>query len=735
MSTGNQNPEGMVLGGRYRISRLIGSGGMANVYLATDITNDSPVAIKILKLEYSADMEFIQRFDTEARAVASLTHPNIVRVYGVGQEGQFRYMVQEFVDGITVKELIRQNGYLDWRIAVPIVIQVCMALSHAHENGIVHRDIKPHNILITRDRIAKVTDFGIARAATSNTITFASGGAMGSVHYFSPEQARGAIVGPSSDIYSTGILLFEMLTGQVPFDGETPVAIAVKHLQDTPPHAGQLVPSIPEGLDNIIQKCMQKDPEYRYPSIRALVEELDAFMVDPDGMYGLVHLKQKMEDATMQVHGFRQEPNYDKLSEIEHSIKSRRHSKIKDNALIVVVVCVVLAVVIGAGYLLMQLFQGETPTEEEDFLVQDYSGRNYEDVLAEFERQNFTNYRLAWQDSEEEPNRVIDQNPKAGVRLKRDSELSVLTLTVSRAADSVVVPDIIGQPIEEARTMLRELGFDIVETAQDSDVYDLGQVISTTPENGTAVKPGTQIRVFVSDSRIFTLENYVGMQLEAAEALFQEKEFTNYTVEQEESETEPPNKVLRQSVQAGGKVKYEGEGNKLVLTVSKEKTTVPVPDVAGLAMAEARTSLEALGLTVSEATETSNTVESGHVIRTDPPQGTQIDKNATITVYVAQAPNRNVVVPELAGQTYAEAMDTLRALGLDPHATSTPGIPVSDLVVLYIENYSAGQTVITGTSIRFVCGSREEYNNQINNPQPDFENTSVLFQWFNSVSE
>ena len=184
MSISNQGPEGMILGGRYRIARLIGSGGMANVYLATDMSSGMHVAIKILKSEFAADEEFIKRFDTEAKAASSLSHPNIVRVLGVGQEGEFRYMVQEYVEGITAKELITQNGHLDWRVAVPIAIQVGMALDHAHQNGIVHRDIKPHNILITRDRIAKVTDFGIARAASNNTITLTSGGALGSVHYF-----------------------------------------------------------------------------------------------------------------------------------------------------------------------------------------------------------------------------------------------------------------------------------------------------------------------------------------------------------------------------------------------------------------------------------------------------------------------------------------------------------------------------------------------------------------------
>ena len=259
-------PEGLVLAGKYRIQHLIGCGGMANVYLGVDILNDMKVAVKILKPELSADEEFIKRFDTEAHAVSLLSHNNIVKVFGVGNENNYRYIIQEYVDGITVKELINQNGHLDWKVAVPIAIQVGMALDHAHKNGVVHRDIKPQNILINRDRIAKVTDFGSARAKTTNTITMSSGSALGSVHYFSPEQARGGNVGPSSDIYSMGVMLFEMVTGRVPFDGDSDVAIAIKHLQDNPPLASSFIPGIPAGLDSIILKCMQKTPERCYSS-------------------------------------------------------------------------------------------------------------------------------------------------------------------------------------------------------------------------------------------------------------------------------------------------------------------------------------------------------------------------------------------------------------------------------------------------------------------------------------
>lgn len=513
MSLGNQSPEGMLLGGRYRISRLIGSGGMANVYLAVDLTSGSNVAVKVLKMEYSADKEFIQRFDTEARAAASLSHPNIVRVYGVGQEGQFRYMVQEYVEGITVKELIRQNGYLNWRVVVPVLIQVGMALDHAHENGIIHRDIKPHNILVTKDRVAKVTDFGIARAATSNTITLTSGGAMGSVHYFSPEQARGAMVGPNSDIYSMGVLLFEMLTGRVPFDGDTPVAIAVKHLQEKPPVVAEFVPSIPEGLDNIVQKCLQKSADMRYRSARELVSELDAFMIEPEGTYGVLSEQVSAEENTMQMQGFRQEADYAKMQDIEKSIKKRRRSRIRDNAMVVALVGVIIAVLVAAVYLVYQVigadFGNSTDMTDQILRVGNYVNMNIEDVKIELERAGFRegiDYVIEWRANDEiPPNVVISQNIVNSDIKPNSGELGRLKLTVSGSADSpslIYVPDLSGKQYSEIGQILSDIGLRLAERPHNYQEYAASEfpnliVMWTSPGAGESVEIGREISAYL----------------------------------------------------------------------------------------------------------------------------------------------------------------------------------------------------------------------------------------------
>ncbi|MDD2375722.1 MAG: protein kinase, partial [Eubacteriales bacterium] len=329
-----QLPAGVLIDGRYVILKPLGHGGMAHVYLAEDRETGGQVAVKVMKDDLTDDPEFIKRFDTEARSASSLDHPNIVKILGYGQDQDLRYIVQEYVEGNTLKELIQQRGSLDWQLAVPLAIQIGLALEHAHKRGVVHRDIKPQNILITSDLIAKVTDFGIARATNANTITLTSGVAFGSVHYFSPEQARGGIVSEKSDIYSLGILLFEMLTGKLPFDGETSVAVAIKHLQELPPPPSSYQAELPPALDQIVLKCIQKSPESRYQDARELVDELDAFMIEPNGIYGVISGNTDWEGSTTAIGLQRAESNFGKIREIEKSIQERRRSRYRDTAIV-----------------------------------------------------------------------------------------------------------------------------------------------------------------------------------------------------------------------------------------------------------------------------------------------------------------------------------------------------------------------------------------------------------------
>ena len=278
------NLVGKILGNRYEILEKIGEGGMATVYKARCNILKRYVAVKVLRDEFTTDEEFIKRFNTEAQAAASLTHPNIVSIYDVGHEDNIYYIVMELVQGKTLKEIINQDGVLPWKWSVNIAIQVASALETAHRNNIVHRDIKPHNIIITEDGIAKVTDFGIAKAVSNSTIT-AFGTTIGSVHYFSPEHARGGYTDAKSDIYSLGVVMYEMLTGRVPFDADTPVSIALKHMQEKPIEPIKLNPSIPFAVNKIIMKAMEKEISQRYQSATEMLKDLSMALKNPEGNF------------------------------------------------------------------------------------------------------------------------------------------------------------------------------------------------------------------------------------------------------------------------------------------------------------------------------------------------------------------------------------------------------------------------------------------------------------------
>jgi serine/threonine protein kinase len=404
---------------RFSIVRPIGQGGMAYVYLAIDQTTNQQVAIKVMKDDLSNDQEFIKRFDTEAKAASSLDHPNIIKVLGYGQDGDLRYIVQEYVEGMTLKDLIREYGALDYQVAVPLAIQIGLALEHAHHRGVVHRDIKPQNILITRDRIAKVTDFGIARASNANTITLTSGVAYGSVHYFSPEQARGSLVGEQSDIYSLGILMYEMLTGKMPFDGETSVSVAIKHLQELPPVPSQLVPSIPAGLDQIVMKCIQKSTEKRYVDARELVDELDTFLIEPDGIYGVISGQAEWEGNTTAIGLQSHESNFGKLREVEKAISERRRLRTRDTAIMVAIIIISVAILITIFSLSWQKVSSSLTTKTSaEYQIANYVGQSYNDVSSSLDAVG-VKYTVRYvSDPSVKEGFVIDQTPGEGVSIR-----------------------------------------------------------------------------------------------------------------------------------------------------------------------------------------------------------------------------------------------------------------------------------------------------------------------------
>ncbi|MBP1757304.1 MAG: kinase domain protein [Firmicutes bacterium] len=506
------------ISGRFSIVRPIGQGGMAYVYLAIDQTTNQQVAIKVMKDDLSNDQEFIKRFDTEAKAASSLDHPNIIKVLGYGQDGDLRYIVQEYVEGMTLKDLIREYGALDYQVAVPLAIQIGLALEHAHHRGVVHRDIKPQNILITRDRIAKVTDFGIARASNANTITLTSGVAYGSVHYFSPEQARGSLVGEQSDIYSLGILMYEMLTGKMPFDGETSVSVAIKHLQELPPVPSQLVPSIPVGLDQIVMKCIQKSTEKRYVDARELVDELDTFLIEPDGIYGVISGQAEWEGNTTAIGLQSHESNFGKLREVEKAISERRRLRTRDTAIMVAIIVISVAILITIFSLSWQKVSSSLTTKTAaEYQIANYIGQSYNDVSNSLDAVG-VKYTVRYvSDPSVKEGFVIDQTPGEGVSIRPGS--TIITLYVSGGQNLVTIPDYSNRTAAEAKAELEQMyGFKVDISYEYSDIIK-ENVIKTVPAAGQSVASGSAVTLVVSDGTpMVTMPTLIGMNLSTAQA-------------------------------------------------------------------------------------------------------------------------------------------------------------------------------------------------------------------------
>jgi serine/threonine protein kinase len=358
--------EGQILGNRYELIEKIGGGGMAVVYKARCKLLDRFVAVKILRPEFTNDEEFVKRFRIEAQSAASLSHPNIVSIYDVGHEGNIHYIVMEYIDGITLKEYISHEGFLKWKQAVNIAIQICSAIEQAHRNHIVHRDIKPHNILLTKDGIAKVTDFGIARAVSSSTITMV-GSTIGSVHYFSPEQARGGFIDEKSDLYSLGIALYEMVTGKVPFDGDTPVAIALKHIQNQAKQPVEINKSIPKGVNDIIMRAIKKEQSQRYRTASDMLRDLYRVLKEPDGDF----LVEDNTDGypTRKIHALDEENFIQGEGQIEMHERDRKKGKKKDRYTVILAVLTSVIIMFAIGYITYKLVFPAIAPEQADFLI------------------------------------------------------------------------------------------------------------------------------------------------------------------------------------------------------------------------------------------------------------------------------------------------------------------------------------------------------------------------------
>lgn len=517
---------GMMIGDRYEILEKIGTGGMSDVYKAKCHKLNRFVAVKVLKQEFSENANFVSKFRVEAQAAAGLMHPNIVNVYDVGEENGIYYIVMELVEGITLKKYIEKKARLSYKEAVSIAIQVSMGIEAAHNNHIIHRDIKPQNIIISKEGKVKVTDFGIAKAATSNTIT---SNVMGSVHYTSPEQARGGYSDEKSDIYSLGITMFEMLTGRVPFNGETTVAIAIKHIQEEMPSPQEFVPEIPAGVEQIVLKCCQKSPDRRYQSMAELIEDLKQSLINPDESFVVFHdpdeeaatrfisdkdmaqIKKQSErrdymDDTMRLKsdtGQLPEEEYgDEDYEEEYDPKMERVTTILTVVAGILICCVIIFFVgkitgvFGFGGKDNQATQeSSTDTEDEPvkmIAVAGMSVREAQDTLKEMGLLTELNYV---ESEAYEQNIVISADITAGTAVDKGT---TVTLTVSAGTEGKEVPNVTGIAYEDAANQLTGRGFTVNKTESYSATVEKGNVISQSPVGGQKAPAGSVITINVS---------------------------------------------------------------------------------------------------------------------------------------------------------------------------------------------------------------------------------------------
>ncbi len=577
---------GMMIGDRYEILEKIGTGGMSDVYKAKCHKLNRFVAVKVLKSEFSENANFVSKFKVEAQAAAGLMHPNIVNVYDVGEENGINYIVMELVEGITLKKYIEKKARLSVKEAVTIAIQIGMGIEAAHNNKIIHRDIKPQNVIISKEGKVKVTDFGIAKAATSNTIT---SNVMGSVHYTSPEQARGGYSDEKSDIYSLGITLFEMLTGRVPFNGDTTVAIAIKQIQEEMPSPREFVDDIPVSVEQIVLKCTQKSPDKRYQTMGALIEDLKKSFITPDEDFVKINNEDDLGEtrtvtgeemeALRKTQPFQEEltgelpKNPNLQAEDEYDSKMDKITTIL--AIVVGIIICAIAIFLIVNTIgtakLNKKNNTSTPVsvsleKPEQIIMPGVTLMNYEKAVKILE-ENDLKYKITYQESEtEEEGMVISSSVKEGLKVDVGAEI---VLTVSSGSTSVIVPDVIGFTLNAANKAIMDMDLKVDILQEYSASVPEGNIISQSPEGDAKAPEGSTVTITVSLGEaqdLVTVPNVLGKVCEDAVFELTEAGFVVNTVAEVYNNIYSENYVCYQNLTAGTEV---ARGTIIDLQISK----------------------------------------------------------------------------------------------------------------------------------------------------------------------
>ncbi len=558
-----------LLAGRYELIEKIGEGGMAVVYKARCRLLNRYVAIKILRPEFTKDAQFVENFKRESQAAAGLSHPNIVSIYDVGQEGNIYFIVMELVDGKPLSQVIEEKGRIEYKEAIQITRQIASALSLAHRNGIVHRDVKPHNILITSTGVAKLADFGIAKAVSASTIIGGTDKVMGSVHYFSPEQARGAYVDERSDIYSLGIVMYEMLTGKVPFDGDNPISVALMHINDPMPSVSAEISGIPPQLDKIIQKATDKYQTNRYKTADELIEALDniefitkvmgdsAFNIAGESAAAVDPVKAEYE-AELQ-----KRAKVEKAAEKEKTDKAvAKAQKLSTGFIIGGIVVLVIAGIIGLGAML-----GWFGGDNDEIEVPDFVGKTFEEAqqLAEEAGLTIEKGEDVYSPDQEE-GYISSQIPTSGSKV---SAGKLITVYVSKGKKDGVVPKLIGMDYKEAQEYLESFGFELGIVKTETSTEPENQIIGQSVAEGTSAERGTKIDVTVSDGKgkeKVSMPNLIGKTPDEASEIVETLGLKVGDVTYEETSTTAQNLIFWQSYPEGTELE---EGMSVSYKVSK----------------------------------------------------------------------------------------------------------------------------------------------------------------------